>query len=108
MKKKTNNLNSILENIVNQYFGDFSLENVKSEKLEKPEKSKKEKKPILEKKETLKDQVEAEIKNNEVDPSMFLESLREDFFNMLNTTKNIEEKKELSDELEDIAKTFFK
>ena len=107
MKKKTNNLNSILENIVNQYFGDFSLE------TEENEKTKKEQKPIVEKKETIKTQTKAEDNvtdktEENIDPNVFLESLREDFFNMLNTTKKIEEKKELSSQLEDIAKTFFK
>ena len=91
MKKKTNNLNSVLENIVNQYFGDFSIEENKKEKI------KIEQEPIVK-----------EDKKEDIDPNTFLESLREDFFNMLNTTKKIEEKKELSSELEDIAKTFFK
>ena len=99
MKKKTNNLNSVLESIVNQYFGDFSLENA----------NEKEQKPILEKQEAPKKQIDEEPKTEkeQMDPNTFLESLREDFFTMLNTTKKIEEKKELSNELEDIAKTFF-
>ena len=102
MKKKTNNLNSVLESIVNQYFGDFSLKTKETEKTEK------EQKPILEKKETPKPQAEIETVIKEIDPNVFLESLREDFFTMLNTTKRIEEKKEISNQLEDIAKTFFK
>lgn len=102
MKKKTNNLNSVLESIVNQYFGDFPLDVTE-------EKSKKEQKPILEKQEAPKKQIDTEPteKKEEIDPNTFLESLREDFFTMLNTTKKIEEKKELSNELEEIAKTFF-
>ena len=93
MKKKTNNLNSILENIVNQYFGDFSLpENEIKEEIKET--------PIVEK--------EEKKEEEKIDPNTFLESLKEDFFIMLNTTKKIEEKKEISNELEDIAKTFFK
>ncbi len=91
MKKKTNNLNSVLENIVNQYFGDFSLQENKKEEIKET--------PIVEK---------TEEKKEAIDPNTFLESLKEEFFVMLNTTKKIEEKKELSSELEDIAKTFFK
>jgi hypothetical protein len=102
MKNKTNNLNSVLESIVSQYFGDFPLDATE-------EKSKKEQKPILEKQEAPKKQIDLEQtdKKEEIDPNVFLESLREDFFTMLNTTKRIEEKKEISNELEDIAKTFF-
>jgi hypothetical protein len=104
MKKKTNNLNYVLEDIVNQYFGDFSLEENKKEKIEQ--------KPIVEiteqKQKSEKAENKDENKNEEIDPNVFLESLREDFFIMLNTTKRIEEKKEISNQLEDIAKTFFK
>jgi hypothetical protein len=102
MKKKTNNLNSVLENIVNQYFGDFSLEKNENEKKEPIVEEKEKKAPIVEQKE------QTENKFEKTDPNMFLESLREDFFAMLNTTKKIEEKKELSNHLEDLAKTFFK
>jgi hypothetical protein len=103
MKKKTNNLNSVLENIVNQYFGDFSLQENKKEEIKETsivEKTEEKKEtPIVEK---------TEEKKEAIDPNTFLESLKEEFFVMLNTTKKIEEKKELSSELEDIAKTFFK
>lgn len=109
--KKKNNLNHILEEIVNQYFGDFGLEKTSdkiiSEESQKAETKKtKKQKPVEEiKTETL---VNEEEKKISPDQQLMLESLKEDFFNMLNTTKKIEEKKELSDELENIAKTFFK
>lgn len=99
--KKKNNLNKIFEEIVNQYLGDFSLE--KNESVIE--------KPIMETK-NQKEMIKEMIKENEKelskeDHQLMLESLKEDFFTMLNTTKKIEEKKDLSDELENIAKTFF-
>ncbi len=97
MKKKTNknNLNFILEEMVKEYLGDMSVIPEPDKVSEIPEK----------KIET--ETIQEEIKNEKVDPSVFIESLREDFFNMLKTTKKIEEKKDLSDELENIAKAFF-
>jgi len=97
MKKKTNknNLNFILEEMVKEYLGDMSVITEPDKVSEIPEK----------KIET--ETIQEEIKNEKVDPSVFIESLREDFFNMLKTTKKIEEKKDLSDELENIAKAFF-
>jgi hypothetical protein len=97
MKKKTNknNLNFILEEMVKEYLGDMSVIPESDKVSEVPEK----------KIET--ETIQEEIKNEKVDPSVFIESLREDFFNMLKTTKKIEEKKDLSDQLEDIAKAFF-
>jgi hypothetical protein len=97
MKKKTNknNLNFILEEMVKEYLGDMSVIPEPDKVSETPEK----------KIET--ETIQEEIKNEKVDPSVFIESLREDFFNMLKTTKKIEEKKDLSDQLEDIAKAFF-
>lgn len=109
--KKKNNLNHILEEIVNQYFGDFGIEKTSeiifSEESQKTETKKtKKQKPVEEiKAETM---INEEEKKISPDQQLMLESLKEDFFNMLNTTKKIEEKKELSDELENIAKTFFK
>lgn len=108
--KKKNNLNHILEEIVNQYFGDFGLEKTSNKIiLEEVNESKK----IKTKKLKNDKKIEPNMATNEEekkissDQQFMLESLREDFFVMLNTTKKIEEKKELSDELENIAKTFF-
>jgi hypothetical protein len=98
--KKKNNLNNILEQIVNQYFGDFSLKETEEKNIITP------KMPIKEIKEETKEENVDTSKKTE-DQEILLESLREDFFAMLNTTKKIEEKKELSNELEEMAKTFF-
>ena len=104
--KKKNNLNNILEEIVNQYFGDFGLEKTETKEtiIEKPimETKKPKQKEIIE---TRNKEDEKELSKE--DHQLMLESLKEDFFTMLNTTKKIEEKKDLSDELENIAKTFF-
>jgi hypothetical protein len=96
--KKKNKLNNILEEIVNQYLGDFSIEKpeIKTEISE----SEKEIEII-----SVENDDEKEI--DKTDHVLMLESLRYDFFNMLNTTKKLEEKKDLSDQLEDIAKNFF-
>lgn len=100
--KKKNNLNKIFEEIVNQYLGDFSLEKEKRNDsiIEKPIMETKKQKEIIEAK-------DSEKELSKEDHQLMLESLKEDFFTMLNTTKKIEEKKDLSDELENIAKTFF-
>lgn len=102
--KKKNNLNKIFEEIVNQYLGDFSLEKEKKNEsiIEKPifETKKPKQKEIIETK-------NEEKELSKEDHQLMLESLKQDFFTMLNTTKKIEEKKDLSDELENIAKTFF-
>lgn len=108
--KKKNNLNHILEEIVNQYFGDFGLEKTSdkiiSEEVKTESKKTKKQKPV----EAIKTEVLVNEEEKKISPDqqIMLESLKEDLFAMLNTTKKIEEKKELSDELENIAKTFFK
>jgi hypothetical protein len=96
--KKKNKLNNILEEIVNQYLGDFSIENSEI----KTEISESNKQPEIA---SIKNDDEKEI--DKADHLLMLESLKDDFFNMLSTTKKLEEKKDLSDQLEDIAKTFF-